>query len=1646
MKRNKIIVKMILSISIIFAGLILMLNGKREIKYGNINLSTYNANEILQFVSSTLYYKNKNGNIEFGVPQFFYNKDNPESDKRQVYCIERGGRLDYPSVPFQLLKPVTDGGTTYEPDGVIVTQVGDNRYRVKNVEKNVWWPYKHNGDLVELDDQYSSRYRSHVYTYDSTQLDKFSDLTGVAKQTEGVVGAHIEENEDTQQVKIGAKISYIASYQPKHKWTREKQLAIWLSELGNMSLDGTANEGNDIFDAANYTDEIIRDGVRILAEAVQYQKFYEDDYNKEENNLLKDQTNTENISIESFIENNKEYYLIGPYNLKYLGKYRANGTCVSGSFMNKLNENNTFDECFIINKEIIFGGFTDIYLEVKKAGNSEYIPIKDIQYTTDKVHSKNFDFYHPTDANGNAINEYVQGSLVYNGDGTYTEGDNLPIYPESEEDFYIKVEASKLAGAENVKLVSEYKWVDMDMDKGIVRLNGTGMSIFASNNKWGFKISNEENDKFDIEFSVMGMNNKPPIPEKHIQDLVVIEAERILKSKKISNEFTINNSQEKLEISGYVWDDGKDGKESLADGIFNQSADSTNKDRALQNIKVTLYYSDGKMVPISDMKPEADTSVFYSINPTITDKNGYYKFEGLNKDKEYYVEYEYNGQKYLPTIHKQYGNIAEEENSKAAELDNNRNVLDTRFQEIKASPKSYKSKNNLGFGIENNITFTNMELMGYSIDYIEEIGRYGYVQDGIQLIDGYLYNQDGTMSTEYKEGEISKKIKEYITLNKQYPDIKNIYSSIAGNNAELKKKVQFIEDCKIVATSAKYQKGAFVKNTYNKNNASENKIEHVNLGLWERQQFDLHLWKDVEEVQIKVNGKQENYNYKGVEEFKHDTAKDGNVYEKLVNSKYKNPYQKKLYSADFNYLTGNKPERTSGGNEKIQIRYRIEIFNESQSVMGQVTEVVDYYLNNLTYVDNSLSAYLVKLNSDPEALTINKGNTIYQGTEEAMGDYNRLYISGFKDARNKDVKLQSGESIYIYLTLEADLATWNGDNIKQNIAEINGFKTYYKNNTELPNGVKKSSSDIAGLIDCDSLPGNLNENHLRGDHYVVNLQDDTDMAHGTHFTEGNEDRKIDGVVWEDKRIKNSPVGDGIRQDGETKIKGVKVSLINADTGKVAKYLKKGTDEWKDAITWTNENGYSFEGYLPGNYYVKFEYGDSDKTVLTNDSNNETNTLLGAKGENIKSYNGQDYKSTIFQKDISPEYNVADMKYDYAKLDNAKVSDAIDDFARRDGVNGVNDYSDIQQNHIAEVLNSPTKVPKYPSAEDYTKNEVRSLINELTENTKMRARTPIIEAEIEYNTKAIAGNQGGTYTIPSIDFGLVERPLAQLEVTKQVSNVKITLSDGTILFDATGPTTNVAWVKDKFVLLSMDKELMYGSSIQITYKIVVKNTGETDYKGDKFYAKGIIDNDAKIVKTSAEEVICYVPNNLLFNKEITENNKWSSIKLEGIFINGSEEEIQNIINENELPEDRVNRRLKEVVEAHDTIILTEGFKKELAPGESKEINLVLSKLISQDLNNNSETDKSQELTYVSVVEIVKTMNDVGRRMKKSVVGNQYPDLGPQDSLAEVDAGKGETVYVLPPTGTSKVFYYTLTGAVIAIIAIGIILIKKKIIKK
>ncbi len=1011
---------------------------------------------------------------------------------------------------------------------------------------------------------------------------------------------------------------------------------------------------------------------------------------------------------------------------------------------------------------------------------------------------------------------------------------------------------------------------------------------------------------------------------------------------------------------------------------------------------------------------------------------------------------------------------------------------------------------------------------------------------------------------------------------------------------------------------------------------------------------------------------------------------------------YTRELRKSEYLYDGSDVTGKEEDDIK--NLQVFVTYKISIKNQSQDIWTSVDEIVDYYdINQYNYfgvADNSIvksntfvgdanGNKIYDINVSPDSKYISKygssqgyydnSNNIDSRNGEIRKEskqyYTSIYITGIKDttARNMgNVKLRPGDFTYVYITFKVNNDKNTGkvmidqeintlidnDRVtevvetdgKKNIAEINGYSTFY------------GSGAKAGVIDLDSNPGSLKSKDIneKGDikadsrSWVNRLEDDTDKASNlklvidikidpTHEKDTKATRSIDGYVFEDARTEVSNqavIGNGVyntndrdvQENKDKRINGVTLQLVelvqevNSEGFSTGNYTgehiwtsvdyRLDGNEWKDNNENTkdpryysgtnkskviisgpgifkvsssdlplNEGEYRFDSLPPGDFFVRFIYGDTTQTVLTKEVDDTGETLnevqeafsnltpdqkqaivqdakydnskyddilgnydkiLGTSGLNNVSYTGQDYKSTIYQKGVNQNptvnnyngiigyistetqnYNVknandkkAMYNYDCDGSDIPSISDAKDVYSYREeemkysmgsSVNSEAEGMQTLKNHRAEVLASGTQLTtEAKNEENYeqaTKDQLKA-IKELIENTQMVAQSGVINIEVEYNrtsTEVYKKEENGiiteveelTYQIKELDLGLTERPEAQIELSKELTNIQIRLANNQILFDANQSVNNLVYGKHKkytsgdyyddvenglayrlrqdiakeqkdrqeeLVQVIMDEELMSGATVRLTYKIRVDNIGEVDYLDKDFYYLGQTSNPGweNISRTNARRIIDYVSNESNYDANYQNDvDDWRLITTSIIL--GDEKP-------NNQDNDLVNKLYEDNLNTYNVLITTNKLSGDLIPKAAvdmedteslkytyNEIYLVLSTLLSN-------TIKEKNLIYTNLVEVLETTNTNGRRMQLSEVGNQpMPYQSEQYSIdessvwvhpQELDSDSGQKVQISVPTGEDRNYnrMIVLVVSTLGIIGISIYVIKKKVLKK
>lgn len=1199
-------------------------------------------------------------------------------------------------------------------------------------------------------------------------------------------------------------------------------------------------------------------------------------------------------------------------------------------------------------------------------------------------------------------------------------------YPYPNEQFYIKIYADKLDGATEISKIA-YEYSKIIAEAEIAFHEGTYKEI-----TWGGKVEQQFCSGGKRVFMGRDSTGRPRyenrpcshgsmsphyynakyyieqknVEEKQSQELITIIS--VKKEKDIST-YTIptipdnyrlylpsvwNNwpywpdypdypdrpeTDLTFTIAGFVWEDTKTGKESNYDGQMG-TANTGEPESGIKNVEVKLY--------------NHGTSEL--VQSTYTDESGAYVFTKIPVGT-YDVGFVYDGLTYTTTKAFASGSASDYEQNPNDE----KYILDSKAEELPAERQAFNNKfYEITADGSNNVYGT------HEVDASQDAISYE-TRSGVSKIQ-----------TTYADGKVKAafqlETKTSNTLSVGYPLTNYV------NNATTSK----------VINGQTYQQNY----TY---------MAYVNLGLQKRPEVDFALTKDVYTSTVTINSKQIEYKYNA----RNADAFDIELKNSLSYSDVK--YNREVYKSDYNYKIDDYKSNTlntvngatlrglkSEDQElKVFVTYKIKIRNQSEIYSGTINQLVDYFDANYNLISSDLK---LDIRNDDGTIVKDKvvarapyyetasgktgSLTVTSPEETSSKNYMKTYISGIQDEI-----LQTGDDIYLYITFEVEKndATRNiklGE--KSNQVEITNYSTF--------DALAITKTNTVGMIDRDSAPGNLDPENS------ISLEDDSDIAPTINIKlyEGVT-RTINGTVWEDqrdaKKLKDGEysTGDGIRQETETVVDGVLVQLIEiitATDGSQYEYIWQEMYSGESGYKYVNIDGtildgnlgkvdagqvevekgqYKFSGYIPGDYIVRFKYGDTQKTILPSKNNT--------------SYNGQDYKSTVYLQgeDINREWYDLGSSY----LNNTLMSDAKDNEARR--IDVIN-YSKVMKYSIAEVLAS------HETGET-------SLYDELIANTWMYADTAKMRVEVEYNTTKTDAGNNISYNIRDIDFGLVERPKANIDLTKEIVGIKITLADGSTLIDTeAGLKRNVNWVDNRVVNgeqlkgaihIYMDEEVMQGANIQIKYKITVTNNSEVDYTGSSAssvgtaYYTGKISSADRKVTTSVDLISDYVDNSLVYREDDNTGRAWLSMEKTSL------ESIEKM-EENGYLDPEVELESKDIHQ----IIINESLKNEaLVPGDTRTVELTLSKTLST-------SEDAEDPSFDNIAEILQYTNTVGRR--SDIPGNQDPTEAP----IEGDADWTETVTITPPTGENRSHYYVITGVVLTIIAAGVIVIKKKVLDK
>ena len=508
------------------------------------------------------------------------------------------------------------------------------------------------------------------------------------------------------------------------------------------------------------------------------------------------------------------------------------------------------------------------------------------------------------------------------------------------------------------------------------------------------------------------------------------------------------------------------------------------------------------------------------------------------------------------------------------------------------------------------------------------------------------------------------------------------------------------------------------------------------------------------------------------------------------------------------------------------------------------------------------------------------------------------------------------------------------------------------------------------VVDKDSVPANITVGKI--DTY----EDDTDSATSLKLELKNA-RSIIGTVFVDNATVNKDnerLGNGVYDNGEATVAGVKVRL-----DEIGKDDSSYDGERISKEVTTDENGnFKIEGYIPGNYNLTYTWGN-------------------------KTYKVQYYKGTIY--DESRDQN--DKEW-YKKDVNTRKTDALDNIDTRKTIDA--EMRKITRNNAEDEINKA-----YEGTSDVIKT------------TSMDSKTPAMSFSVEYETTITDGNDDKVeFIVKNVDFGIVERAKQLMDISKRVSAFKITLANGQVLMDAEvtedgklkgshsnlsymGPTNTNGINVNGILRAELDSELIEGATVEVTYAIKVTNVSEKDYDSPNYYLYGN-KKGAQLIKNSVTGVIDYLDGKIVF----VPDNTWE--KKENTFI------------------EEVNASEKGNTDYLNSIktYYTSKLQKDLAPGESNEVTLKASKLLTSSEDNTFDNK-------TEIVDVTRKDGDItGTPVKVTWNNGKF----------FFDTDNPEKTVIIPSTGENRNYVLpTVIGIIaVAIVGVGVFFIKKYVVDR
>ncbi len=814
-----------------------------------------------------------------------------------------------------------------------------------------------------------------------------------------------------------------------------------------------------------------------------------------------------------------------------------------------------------------------------------------------------------------------------------------------------------------------------------------------------------------------------------------------------------------------------------------------------------------------------------------------------------------------------------------------------------------------------------------------------------------------------------------------------------------------------VPSTATTNKGGLSKDTYDEDT---NTLKNINLGLKKLAPSSFTVKESIEYVEIKLNGYTQIYYINSDED--PGTTAPGITTVQVQDAKEEDTYSHKLYPSEIVY---DRLSIKNTGEEKliVDVIYRIDITNTTTTHIDELYR--EDYLNVTSLVNKFDNRFILPKDEDDE-INKNWNKETETSTTAELNEAGLASVSGISPNGVKKINIR------LRLTPEAKkeiLDNPNGVSVKEaTTVDAEGYHIYNR---------KEYGWSYNTTRDPNSHQTFTNYAHAKAQYINFQL---------------GQEREITGTTFEDTNVRgdtNEVVGDGMYVDSEKKASGVKVELVEIDPEykkKVSELLpttlysmKKSGDVYltgdsaikmDSAQTFTDENGeYTLTGMIPGEYYLRFTYGNGTQK-LVDSSGSEITSTITTKVED-KEITTEDYKSTI----VNPEK--AKSVYEALKVERGEAGDIDADKKAKDNKSW--------QWYKPENMKNETNANVAVDDLEYNNGDVVS------------AATPRMSIGVENTTgeTKVYFDNNQIETIEGMNFGIITKPQKSVEYEKLITNVWIRNGQNSKLIDGNPAKASEPGMSnlDKdhtdgsvFVRVELPEDQIYSSTVVLTYRIRVTNTSDVDYYNKYYPWFGISDPDQECTLI-VDEAYDYFDPKMKVSGDLPEDlkelaykdKKW--VKVE----DGAE------FNEGEIADD-IKDTYQSIIHIQDNKDNGRIYTNKNTDRTEEKQNRVNRFIDYVFKTENTLPTEEDDMDFVNRAVIKKVKNsydyDDGKYNDKDAEHHITFKKTPVSEPNEVSA----TLTITPPTGENKqlIFVYTVTIVIsLLITSAGVIFIKKKV---